>query len=89
MAGPRLLELAIGRKRLTSSGTGGMPHTVELLQFCADHGIAPEVEVLPSARVRQALERLEAGDVHYRLVLDLSDLDELAPTPSGIAAPAA
>lgn len=75
MAGPRLFELGQGRKKLTSSGTGGLTRTVELLQFCAEHNIAPQVEVLPSTRVNEALDRLAAGDVRYRFVLDLSDLD--------------
>ncbi|HEY0215507.1 MAG TPA: NAD(P)-dependent alcohol dehydrogenase, partial [Cellulomonas sp.] len=75
LTGPRMLELGAGRKKLTSSGTGGLPGTESLLQFCADHGISPDVEVLPSARVQEALDRLERGDVHYRFVLDMSDLD--------------
>jgi len=78
MGGPRLSELGQGRKRLTSSGTGGLPQTAELLQFCTDHHIAPQVEVLPSARACEALDRLARGDVRYRFVLDLSDLDSAA-----------
>jgi alcohol dehydrogenase (NADP+) len=74
----RIMELAIGRKKLSSSGTGGRRGTAELLAFCADHGIAADVEVLPSSRVGEALDRLDAGDVRYRFVLDLSDLDPSA-----------
>ena len=69
----KLIELAIGRKNLSSSGTGGTRHTAELLAFCAEHGITADVEVLPSAQVADALDRLEKGDVRYRFVLDLSD----------------
>jgi alcohol dehydrogenase (NADP+) len=39
------------------------------------HGITADIELLPSARVREALERLDRGDVRYRFVLDVSDLD--------------
>ena len=78
LSGPRLLELVYGRKRLTSSGTGGILHTEELLRFCAEHGVAADVEILPSSRVQEALDRLDEGDVRYRFVLDLSDLDALA-----------
>lgn len=67
--------LTMGRKKLTSSGTGGREATSELLTFCAEHGIAADIESLPSARVGEALDRLERGDVRYRFVLDLSDLD--------------
>lgn len=75
MTGPRLLELSQGRKRLTASGTGGLPRTAELLHFCAEHNVAPQVEVLPSSRAQEALDRLAVGDVRYRFVLDLADLD--------------
>jgi uncharacterized zinc-type alcohol dehydrogenase-like protein len=67
--------LGRARRNLSSSGTGGTKHTAELLTFCAEHGIAADIELLPSARVGDALTRLEAGDVRYRFVLDLSDLD--------------
>ncbi|MEV7808775.1 NAD(P)-dependent alcohol dehydrogenase [Microbispora sp. NPDC088329] len=74
----RILDLVQGRKKLTSSGTGGRRHTAELLDFCAGHAITADVEVLPSARVQEALDRLGRGDVRYRFVLDLSDLDQPA-----------
>lgn len=70
-----VMALLVGRKRLTSSGTGGRPATRELLEFCAARGVTAQVEVVPSARVQSALDRLERGDVRYRFVLDLSDLD--------------
>jgi uncharacterized zinc-type alcohol dehydrogenase-like protein len=70
----RIMDLTYGRKKLTSSGTGGRPGTAQLLAFCADHGITADIELLPSARVQEALTRLDAGDVRYRFVLDLSDL---------------
>ncbi|MGW7091110.1 hypothetical protein [Streptomyces sp. NPDC054874] len=46
-----------------------------MLQFCADNSIAADVEVLPSAQVDTALDRLRRNDVRYRFVLDPSDLD--------------
>jgi alcohol dehydrogenase (NADP+) len=76
MAGPRILELTAGRKKLTSSGTGGTKGTAEMLAFCSVHRITADVEVLASSRVKEALNRLEEGDVRYRFVLDLSDLDQ-------------
>lgn len=68
-------DLLIGRKKLTSAGSGGLPATAEMLEFCASHGVAADIELLPSADVNQALERLARGEVRYRFVLDLSDLD--------------
>lgn len=70
-----VMDLLMGRKRLTSSGVGGTVATAELLEFCAAHDIAADVEVLASSQVGEALERLDRGDVRYRFVLDLSDLD--------------
>ncbi|NED86147.1 NAD(P)-dependent alcohol dehydrogenase [Streptomyces sp. SID11233] len=69
------MDLLIGRKKLSSTGSGGRPATAEMLRFCADNGIAADVEVLPSAQVDTALDRLRRNDVRYRFVLDMSDLD--------------
>ena len=69
------MDLLVGRKRLSSAGSGGRPGTAEMLQFCADHNIAADVEVLPSAQVGTALDRLRRNDVRYRFVLDLAGLD--------------
>ena len=74
-----VLDLLIGRKSLTSGGSGGLRATQELLDFCGEHGITADVEVLPSAEVSTALARLEANDVRYRFVLDLADLDGADP----------
>ncbi|MFI5955013.1 NAD(P)-dependent alcohol dehydrogenase [Cryptosporangium sp. NPDC051539] len=70
----QLMNLTFGRKKLTSSGTGGRRGTAEMLAFAAEQGITADIELLPSARVEEALTRLEKGDVRYRFVLDLADL---------------
>lgn len=69
------MDLLIGRKKLSSAGSGGRPATAEMLRFCADNGIAADVEVLPSSQADTALDRLRRNDVRYRFVLDMSDLD--------------
>ncbi|NPC97622.1 NAD(P)-dependent alcohol dehydrogenase [Nocardioides sp. zg-DK7169] len=66
--------LLIGRKSLSSAGSGGRPATQDLLDFCGRHGITADVEVLPSSAVAIALDRLARNDVRYRFVLDLTDL---------------
>lgn len=68
-------DLLIGRKKLSSAGSGGRRATAEMLEFCAENNVASEVEVVPSSQVHTALERLQRNDVRYRFVLDLSDLD--------------
>ncbi|GAA2141962.1 NAD(P)-dependent alcohol dehydrogenase [Streptomyces synnematoformans] len=68
------LDLLIGRKKLSSAGSGGRSSTAAMLRFCAAHGITADIELLPSSEVNTALERLEHNDVRYRFVLDMSDL---------------
>ncbi|MYQ39225.1 uncharacterized zinc-type alcohol dehydrogenase-like protein [Streptomyces sp. LamerLS-316] len=69
------MDLLVGRKKLSSAGSGGRPATAEMLQFCADNNIGADIEVLPSSQVETALDRLGRNDVRYRFVLDMSDLD--------------
>ncbi|GAB2905445.1 NAD(P)-dependent alcohol dehydrogenase [Streptomyces mayteni] len=69
------MDLLVGRKKLSSGGSTGRPATAAMLDFCATHGITADIELLPSARVNEALDRLARNDVHYRFVLDMSDLD--------------
>ncbi|PDP86443.1 alcohol dehydrogenase [Glycomyces fuscus] len=68
-------DLLIGRKKLSSAGSGGRTSTAAMLRFCAEHAITADIELLPSSQVNTALERLERNDVRYRFVLDMSDLD--------------
>ncbi|WP_435124680.1 NAD(P)-dependent alcohol dehydrogenase [Actinacidiphila sp. bgisy144] len=75
------IDLLIGRKRLGSAGSGGRPATAALLRFCAEHQVTADIELVPSARVNTALDRLARNDVRYRFVLDMSDLD--APAAQG------
>lgn len=67
-------DLLVGRKRLASAGSGGRPRTQELLDFCAEHGVTADVEVLPAGEIATALDRLARNDVRYRFVIDTSDL---------------
>ncbi|MEU6609881.1 NAD(P)-dependent alcohol dehydrogenase [Streptomyces shenzhenensis] len=69
------MDLLVGRKKLSSGGSGGIPATAAMLDFCAEHGVTAEIELLPSERVNEALDRLGRNDVRYRFVLDLSDLN--------------
>lgn len=66
--------LLIGRKRLASAGSGGVPATQEMLDFCQLHGITADVEVLPAHEVNTAIARLERNDVRYRFALDMGQM---------------
>ena len=62
------------RRSITGSAIGGIPETQEMLEFCADHGVAPEVEVIEPDYINQAYDRVLASDVRYRFVIDTGSL---------------
>ena len=64
--------LLFGRKRLSGSAIGGTAETQEMLDFCGEHGLTADVEVLPIDQVNTAFERLARGDVRWRFVLDVT-----------------
>ncbi|CAM3357533.1 NAD(P)-dependent alcohol dehydrogenase [Kibdelosporangium persicum] len=68
------LDLLTGRKKLSSAGSGGRSETAAMLEFCAEHNVTADIELVPSARVNEALDRLARNDVRYRFVLDMADL---------------
>lgn len=67
--------LTIGRRRLASSGVGGTLETQEMLDFCSQHNLAADVEVISAEDINDGFERLERGDVRYRLVIDMATLE--------------
>jgi uncharacterized zinc-type alcohol dehydrogenase-like protein len=67
-------DLAFHRQSVAGSLVGGMPETQEVLDFCATHGIQPEVEMIRIDQVDQAFERMKAGDVRFRHVIDMRAL---------------
>ncbi len=62
------------RRRLVGSNNGGIPQTQEMLDFCGEHGLGADIEVIPFDYVNTAWERVVASDVKYRFVLDCSTL---------------
>ena len=66
------LSLIQGAKTLAGAGSGGTAETREMLDFCAEHDITAEVELMRPDQVNVALERLARNDVRYRLVLDMT-----------------
>jgi uncharacterized zinc-type alcohol dehydrogenase-like protein len=67
-------SLIMGNKRLAGSAIGGIAETQEMLDYCAAHEIAADVEVIPIQKINEAYERMLRGDVRYRFVIDLSSL---------------
>ncbi|BBY88098.1 NAD(P)-dependent alcohol dehydrogenase [Mycolicibacterium tokaiense] len=66
--------LAGGRRSLSGSMIGGIPETQEMLDFCAEHDVTPEIEVIEASYINEAYERVLASDVRYRFVIDTSTI---------------
>lgn len=69
-----VFNLLFGRRQLAGSLIGGIPETQEMLDFCAEHGITADVEVIPVQKVNEAYDRLVKSDVKYRFVIDMASL---------------
>lgn len=67
-------SLIFGRKSLAGSAIGGMRETQEMIDFCAEHNIVSDVEVVSIQAVNEAFERLLRSDVKYRFVIDMATL---------------
>ena len=67
-------NLLLPRKQFAGSGIGGIAETQEMLDFCAERGIASDVEVIPIQSINAAYDRLVKGDVKYRFVIDMASL---------------
>ncbi len=69
-------SLVLKRRTLAGSVIGGIRETQEMLDYCAEHDITSDVEVIPIQQVNEAYERTLKGDVKYRFVIDLKSLKE-------------
>ena len=63
-----------GRRSLSGSAIGGVAETQEMLDFCGEHNITADVEVIPIQKVNEAYERLLKSDVKYRFTVDMGSL---------------
>jgi uncharacterized zinc-type alcohol dehydrogenase-like protein len=78
-ASPTPLPLAVGsllfrRRQLAGSIIGGIRETQEMLDFCGEHGITADIEMIKIQQINQAFERLARSDVKYRFVIDMASL---------------
>ena len=67
-------SLIMGRRSLSGSMIGGIAETQEMLDFCGEHNITADVEVIPIQKVNEAYDRLLKADVKYRFVIDMASL---------------
>ena len=69
-----VFSLIMGRRSFAGSAIGGIRETQEMLNFCAEHGLGAEIEVIPAEKINEAYERVLASDVRYRFVIDTATL---------------
>src|SRR5947207_7438253 len=67
-------SLIMGRRSFSGSAIGGIPETQEMLDFCGEHNITADVEVIPIQKVNEAYERLLKSEVKYRFSIDMASL---------------
>lgn len=69
-----VFSLLGGQRALAGSLIGGIRETQEMLDFCAEHHLGSEIEVIPAEKINEAYERVLASDVRYRFVIDIATL---------------
>jgi uncharacterized zinc-type alcohol dehydrogenase-like protein len=67
-------SLIMKRRQLAGSAIGGIRETQEMLDFCGEHNITADIELIPIQKINEAYERLLKGDVKYRFVIDMKSL---------------
>jgi alcohol dehydrogenase (NADP+) len=67
-------SLISGRRSLAGSAIGGLPDTQEMLDFCAEHGVRPAIELISADAVDGAYDRIVSSDVRYRFVIDAATI---------------
>ncbi len=73
-----VFNLIMKRRQLAGSLIGGIAETQEMLDFCAQHGITSEIEIIPIQKINEAYERMLKSDVRYRFVIDMASLKQEA-----------
>jgi uncharacterized zinc-type alcohol dehydrogenase-like protein len=68
------LNLIFGRKSFAGSLIGGLPETQEMLNFCAEHNIVSDIELIRMDQINEAYDRLLKSDVKYRFVIDMATI---------------
>ena len=67
-------SLFTNRRSVIGSCIGGMQETQEMLDYCAEHNIVSDIEIIPMQSINEAYTRMLKGDVKYRFVIDLASL---------------
>ncbi len=68
--------LAFRRRSLSGSLVGGVPETQQMLDYCAEHNITADIELIPIQKISEAWDRMVKNDVKYRFVIDMASLQK-------------
>jgi len=68
------MMLRADRRGIVGTSIGGIPETQEMIDFCAEHGVGSQVEIINADQIDEAFERVVAGDVRFRFVIDASTM---------------
>jgi uncharacterized zinc-type alcohol dehydrogenase-like protein len=71
---PAVFPLILGRRAIAGSSIGGIAETQEMLDFCAEHGVTSDVEMISMEQIDEAYERMLRGDVKFRFVIDMESM---------------
>ncbi|MDB4973935.1 MAG: hydroxyacid dehydrogenase [Myxococcaceae bacterium] len=71
---PNVATLVFKRRSLAGSLIGGIAETQEMLDYCAEHGIVSDIELIPIQKINEAYDRMVKSDVKYRFVIDIASL---------------
>ena len=69
-----VFNLIFGRRQFAGSAIGGIAETQEMLDFCAEHNVVSDIEMISIQQINEAYERLLKGDVKYRFVIYMASL---------------
>jgi uncharacterized zinc-type alcohol dehydrogenase-like protein len=70
-----VFSLLTNGRSLAGSSIGGIGETQEMLDFCAEHRLSADIELISADKINEAFERVEASDVRYRFVIDIATLE--------------
>jgi uncharacterized zinc-type alcohol dehydrogenase-like protein len=73
---PEVFNLILKRRSLAGSLIGGIAETQEMLDFCGEHNIVSDIELIPIQKINEAYERMLKSDVKYRFVIDMKSLEQ-------------
>ena len=71
---PNIANLIFRRRSIGGSLIGGIAETQEMLDFCGQHGIVSDIEMIPMQQINEAYDRMQRSDVRYRFVIDLASI---------------